>query len=262
MPASRGSSARTGGAPPSPASEPTDTPTPPTTRSTKAIPTGTNIIPRHRSSRRRPRAPPSQAPGAVQLSNGQTVNPNFLQNTGQTKESYGAALGLKEYKAEQGITGGVTASQLNQSLTTSPLTPAKSNYLNAMLASGALDATEQGQVQNLLKPPPKVVTSSSTSKPAAVGGKPQPKLVAPIPAQRSISRVHVAQVIFGHGARHVKAGDSFEEVEAMIVEVLPPPTLVEGGAWGRVNGYEYRIYRVEKGPNVGSLNVGTYYPIR
>jgi RHS repeat-associated protein len=57
----------------------------------------------------------------------------FLQVTGQTATSYAAALGLKAFKAANGISGGVTASQLNallraQAAAVAPTTRATGGY--------------------------------------------------------------------------------------------------------------------------------------
>lgn len=87
---------------------------------------------------------------------------------------------LKAFKAENGITGGMTATQINTALATTPLTRTKADYLNALLTSGALSPAQADYIQGLLIPP-KPVVRAAAMRAAAFAALP------PVPLARCVS---------------------------------------------------------------------------
>ena len=69
---------------------------------------------------------------------------------------------------------------------------------------------------------------------------------------QSASVTQVADVIFGHGDRHVLDPLAARQE---ILQNLPPASQIGGPFWGRTPNYEYRAFPL---PN-GDLNIGTYY---
>ena len=85
---------------------------------------------------------------------------------------------LKAFKAANGISGGMTATQINTALATTPLTRTKADYLNALLTSGALSPAKADYIQGLLTPPKPVVRAMGVQAAA---------FAAPIPLPRCVS---------------------------------------------------------------------------
>jgi RHS repeat-associated protein len=167
-------------------------------------------------------------PGVITLPDGRKVDPKFLEETGQTPQSYAVSLGLKAYKAENGITGGITAGQLNASLSSTALTPTKANYLGAMLVSGTLSPTQAHEVWSVLHPPSTPVAGSRADTPAA--GSIGASLLAPMPLGRCftdavtcsmmglpfrpISGAERARVAAGYGYWNVPVKVTFGTIDA------------------------------------------------